>query len=81
MKSNFGNDLACRFCHLIDETQEHILRECEEFPDPACQVQSYDNIFNNQDIQNLDKCADKIVELLEHLGKSQIPEIKPRNRR
>ena len=68
VKSNYRNkhtDLLCRMCEKMEETQTHILEECDELKET--QKVTKEMIFQ-KDITDLRKTAKNISKKLEILG-------------
>ena len=78
-KSKYKENIMCRFCHRTPETQIHILQLCTEIPKEN-QVEKYEEIFGDQDLQKLGRYADKIISIMELLEKHPKTVVKPRNR-
>ena len=51
---------TCRWCGKEDETQRHILKECELNPEKLPPDIEYEDIYNDEDIEKLRKIADHI---------------------
>ncbi len=60
------NDKNCRMCKRdVQETQEHILQQCEEISKITQQIQNYEDIFKEEDIENLKTAANIIIKITE----------------
>ena len=66
-KNNY-NDMNCRWCKFGNETQEHILEECEEFPIHRANIKSKD-IFQ-EDCIKLKEIARTLKEVYKELDKN-----------
>ena len=80
-KSSFKNNLKCRFCHQEEENQIHILTECKKLPNNPQQIDNYNSLFENDDIESIEKSANIIIEIMEILNETpinrkEIPKIK-----
>ena len=65
-KNNY-NDLKCRWCGIRDETQKHIIEECEEFPVDRKSIK-IKNIFE-EDIKSLHPICKILQEVYNELEK------------
>ncbi len=60
------NNRNCRMCKRdMEETQEHILQHCEDIRKTTQQIQNYEDIFKEEDIENLKKAANIIIKITE----------------
>ncbi len=72
IKNNFRNkyaDLICRACGLKDETQEHVMNECQEIHKNNSGTVSLEDIFQ-QDPKKLAKTLEKIIRIVTQLCQS-----------
>ena len=49
----------------MEETQEHILQHCEGISKTTQQIQNYEDIFKEEDIENLKMAANIIIKINE----------------
>ncbi len=65
MQGNF-TDKNCRMCKKpIEETQQHILQECEEISRITNQVENYSDIFQDGNVDSLRQAANIIIKIRE----------------
>ncbi len=65
MQGNF-TDKNCRMCKKpIEETQQHILQECEEIGRLTNQVENYNDIFQDGNVDSLRQAANIIIKIRE----------------
>ena len=71
VKANFKNkykdDLKCRICKIEEETQIHILQHCPELHKDDSLKITYDDIYENEDMDKLRTVAGKIRDILDKL--------------
>ncbi len=67
MQRNF-TDKNCRLCkNPGEESQQHILQECEEIGRITNQVENYNDIFQDGNVDSLKQAANIIIKLREEM--------------
>ena len=74
IKNNFRgkyNNLTCRGCGEVNETQEHVLNECKSIHQNENTRVEQKDIFSNN-ITTLTKTAESIDDIMEIIRKSEV---------
>ena len=60
------NDRNCRVCIKdVEETQEHMLQQCEDIRRTTQQIENYEDICKENDVEKLKKAANIIIKITE----------------
>ena len=67
-KNKYRDNLKCRACKEAEETQLHVLQECDILHVDETTKIKYDDIFEDEDIPTLRTTAIRIRETIERLN-------------
>ena len=66
-KSQYKTDQKCRFCNTTPENQKHVLTECQKIPEDQKITIPYEELFLDDNWQQLKVAAESIIKLIHTL--------------
>ena len=66
-KTKFNNVTTCRLCGLKEETQEHVLTECNQVHDLMSKHIKIENLFQDDEMSTLKSHALYVESVMQHI--------------